>query len=144
MSFKIYRQRIKFSNLRLRGKILIAVNIPLSLFLVLCIVIVTNAEAMTHWMRDVALLIGMFIFILGGLGAYFVSRSIAVPLQYICETIDRLAQGKKLVDCLGQKRGDEIGEICQALQVLNDVTLKKQALYDEELEELQALHRICR
>ncbi len=87
---------------------------------------------------EVLLAVGV---IAGGAIAFFVARSIAVPLVRMTAAMGRLAAGDLEVEVPAQGRTDEIGEMSEAVQVFKDSAVRnkeleaEQKISEERLEE---------
>ncbi len=75
----------------------------------------TNA---TNRLRNVTIILGLIIILIGLLSAYFMAKSITNPINYIKEIVVKLGKGE-LVDDQGRKfNKDEIGEMAVAMDNL--------------------------
>jgi methyl-accepting chemotaxis protein len=78
---------------------------------------------------------------LGGLGlavltgvaaAWFIGRSITVPLQKIIGVMGALTNGDLKVDVTGSERGDEVGAVAKAVVVFKDSMIEAERLRSEQ------------
>lgn len=79
----------------------------------------------------VALILG------SGLG-WFIGNGIAGPIGAMTKAMNELAQGDKTVAIPGTNRGDEIGEMAEAVQVFKDNMIKADEMAAREAKETQA------
>ncbi|MTI22731.1 PAS domain S-box protein [Fulvivirga sp. RKSG066] len=95
-------------------------------------------------LRNITILLGVIIVIIGLLSAYIMTRSITKPINYIKDVVVKLGKGE-LVDDQGRKfNNDEIGEMAVAMdnliQGLRSTTLFAENIgkgqYDSEFEPL--------
>jgi methyl-accepting chemotaxis protein len=81
-----------------------------------------------------ASIVGLIIGLAAALGLMaYAFRGVLRPLGSITNAMTRLSQGEQGVDVPGRDRGDEIGEMAQALQVFKETTLEAARLRDEQL-----------
>ncbi len=72
----------------------------------------------TNKLRNITLILGAIIILIGLLSAYFMARSITLPINYIKDIVVKLGRGE-LVDDKGKKfNNDEIGEMAIAMDNL--------------------------
>jgi methyl-accepting chemotaxis protein len=75
--------------------------------------------------------------LLGGVIAFFVSGSIAGPVQTMTAAMGRLARKDWTVEVPARERGDEIGEMAKAVQVFKDTGIEAERMAAEQ-ERLKA------
>lgn len=79
-----------------------------------------NDELITaaNQLRNITIILGVILVVIGLLSAYFITRSITKPINYIKDIIVKLGNGE-LVDDKGRKfNNDEIGEMAAAMDNL--------------------------
>jgi len=95
-------------------------------------------------LRNITIILGVVIVVIGLLSAYFMTRSITKPINYIKDIVVKLGRGE-LVEDKGRKfNRDEIGEMAEAMDKLikglRDTTLFAENIgkgnYDSEFEPL--------
>jgi|GEM_PF-1558076 len=79
--------------------------------------LVADAAALSNTVRVVQILTGLVVVIGGFVLAFMLSRNnIVQPLTRVVRNLKRVAKGDLEIDISGAERGDEIGELNQALQ----------------------------
>ena len=74
--------------------------------------------AATSQLRNITIILGAIIILIGWLNAYFMAKSITFPINYIKDIVVKLGKGE-LVDDQGRKfNNDEIGEMATAMDNL--------------------------
>ncbi|MEN8197195.1 MAG: HAMP domain-containing methyl-accepting chemotaxis protein, partial [Pseudomonadota bacterium] len=77
-------------------------------------------------------LTGIIILFLVVASLIVIRGRIVKPISAIIDVMTRLAEGDNMVTVLGANRGDEIGEMAQAVQIFKDNALEKQRLEEEQ------------
>ena len=77
-------------------------------------------------------LTGIVTLVLVFASLFVIRGRIVKPISTIIDVMTRLAEGDNTVVVLGADRGDEIGEMAQAVQIFKDNALEKQRLEDEQ------------
>ncbi|MGK7389754.1 MAG: PAS domain S-box protein [Candidatus Cyclobacteriaceae bacterium M2_1C_046] len=72
----------------------------------------------TTQLRNVTLILGIIIILIGLLGAYLLVRSITKPIKYVKEVIVKLGKGELVEDKEAKFSNDEIGEMAVAVDNL--------------------------
>ena len=98
-----------------------------------------EATAQIVAMRDRMLMVTAAVVVAIGAIGFFLSRGIVRALTGISGTMEKLADGDKTVEVPGLERGDEIGEMAQAVEVF-----KRNAIDKERLEALNAEDQAAR
>lgn len=98
----------------------------------------------TSQLRSITIILGVIIVIIGLLSAYFITRSITRPINYIKDIVVKLGKGELVNDEGRRFNKDEIGEMAEAMdnliQGLRSTTLFAENIgkgnYDSEFEPL--------
>ncbi|CAA7626376.1 methyl-accepting chemotaxis protein [Magnetospirillum sp. SS-4] len=90
-----------------------------------------NSRTLAITAAVAALLVGIVL-------AVVIVRSIIVPLGGILEVMSRLAKGELNVEIGGSGRGDEVGDICRAVEVFKQAAVDKKRMEDEQREAEEA------
>ncbi|MGP8123180.1 MAG: methyl-accepting chemotaxis protein [Xanthobacteraceae bacterium] len=83
------------------------------------------------WSLGIALLA---IAVVTGLGAWFVARSISLPLTHLGDSMRKLAEGDLDAPVQGAGRRDEIGKMADAVQVFKDNAIRIHAMEQKEAD----------
>ena len=79
-------------------------------------------------------LTGVVILVLVGASLFVIRGRIVKPISTIIDVMTRLAEGDNAVMVVGADRGDEIGEMAQAVQIFKDNAIEKIRLEEEQVE----------
>jgi len=98
----------------------------------------------TSQLRNITIILGVIIVIIGLLSAYFMTRSITRPINYIKDIVVKLGKGELVEDEARNFNNDEIGEMADAMDQLikglRSTTLFAENIgkgeYDSEFEPL--------
>ena len=85
--------------------------------------------------------IGLVGIIAGLLFAWFIGGGIARPIGDMTATMQRLAHGELDAEVPSKNRGDEIGEMAEAVQVFKDNAIARERLEGEQAAEREARER---
>jgi PAS domain S-box-containing protein len=72
----------------------------------------------TNRLRSITIILGAVIILIGLLSAYFMARSITIPINYIKDIVVKLGKGELLEDQGKKFNNDEIGEMAIAMDNL--------------------------
>ena len=92
-------------------------------------------------MRNRMVMIGLGLLALISLIGVMVSRTITRPITSLVSEMSLLAEGDTSVALAGAARGDEIGEMAQAVQVFKDNMIRNQDLEAEQVRDREAQQR---
>jgi PAS domain S-box-containing protein len=72
----------------------------------------------TSRLRNITIILGAIIILIGLLSAYFMARSITLPINYIKDVVVKLGRGELVDDQSKKFNNDEIGEMAEAMENL--------------------------
>ena len=99
---------------------------------------VAGATAQIDSAVSVAIGLGIVSLLLGAVISFFTARSIVVPIKGMIGAMRRLARHDLTVSVPGLGRGDEIGEMAQAVGVFKDTMIEGDRLAAEQRAEHEA------
>jgi methyl-accepting chemotaxis protein len=77
-----------------------------------------RAEAQATWLSRFTVVLGLLALLLGGATAYFLARSVSVPVTRITSSLELIANQRDLTVTLPVDSKDEIGKMAQAMNGL--------------------------
>jgi len=86
--------------------------------------------------RDISIGVVLVVSIVGAIIALLFSRTITRPVSSITEAMNVLAKGDNTVEIPYHDRGDEIGDMAQAVKVFKDNAIERVRLEAEEKEQV--------
>ncbi len=69
--------------------------------------------------KSIVLYLGIFSFIIGMFLAYYISRSISIPIKLAAEAVQNVSQGNLHIDHLKVKNHDEVGDLIHGINIMN-------------------------
>ena len=93
-----------------------------------------EANAPVVEMRNYMLLIAVIAMVLIGVIGYLVSKSVSGPVQRMTDAMTRLAAGEKDTEVPAKGRGDEIGDMAEALESFKESVIRAERLAQEQAE----------
>lgn len=100
----------------------------------------SNEETVSSTYMIIAACIA-FALAVGGALAWVIGNGIANPIQKMTSIMGNLAEGDLKVEVTGTERGDEIGQMAAAMQVLKDNSIEAERLRGEAEKAAEAQHQ---
>jgi methyl-accepting chemotaxis protein len=79
-----------------------------------------TAEAQATWLGRFTLVLGLLALVLGSAAAYFLARSVSLPVAKITSSLEAIANERDLTVTLPTESKDEIGQMARAMNGLMD------------------------
>ncbi len=91
-----------------------------------------ETERLIHAVLSFVLYMSVGGVLLGCLAAFLIGRGISRPIAQMCQAMRRLAEGDKTTNVPGMGRGDEIGDMAQAVEVFKTSMIEADRLRSEQ------------
>ncbi|WP_419798834.1 MAG: methyl-accepting chemotaxis protein [Terasakiella sp.] len=97
---------------------------------------VEEAMSTATSVRNISAVIVLIISIIGAVFAFLFARTITRPISSITRAMNVLAEGDNTVEIPYHERGDEIGDMAQAVKIFKDNAIERVRLETEEKEQV--------